>query len=89
MADVLDVIRDCRKTIGWEDEIEDGYCDYESAVLRLLVSAESKEALEAEFGTEAVLIKDRYFVITEASTELLLKEKVAEGEGASFIRVMD
>lgn len=89
MADVLDVIRDCRKTIGWEAEIEDGYCDYESAVLRLLVSAESKEALEAEFGTEAVLIKDRYFVITEASTELLLKEKVAEVEGASFIRVMD
>lgn len=89
MADVLDVIRDCRKTIGWEAEKEDIYCDYESAAMRLLVSADNKEALEAEFGKEAYCTNGRYFVISDSSTERLLKDKAAKVEGASFIRVMD
>lgn len=89
MADVLDVIRDCRKTIGWEAENPEIYCDYESAVLRFLVSADSKEELENTFGVKADEVKGKYFVITEASTERLLKEKVAKVAGSKFIRVME
>lgn len=89
MADVLDVIRDCRKTIGWEAENPDIYCDYESAVLRLLVSADSKEELEKTFGVQAFEVGGKYFVITNESTEKLLKEKVANVSGAKFIRVME
>ncbi len=88
MADVLDVIRDCRKTIGWEAEKEDIYCDYESAVLSMLVSSDDDKALRETFGKEPILVDGKYFVITEPSTERALKEKVEGIDGAKFIRVM-
>lgn len=89
MADVLDVIRDCRKTIGWNAENPDVYCDYETAVMRFLVCADSAEALEAEFGVEPIEVRGKYYVITNLGTEKGLKEKVAKTEGARFIRVME
>ena len=89
MADVLDVIRDCRKTIGWEKEDPSVYCDYESAVLRFLVSADSAEALEKTFEVEPIEVRGKYYVITNLATERALKEKVDSVEGAKFIRVME
>ena len=89
MADVLDVIRDCRKTIGWEKEDPSVYCDYESAVLRFLVCADSAEALEKTFEVEPIEVRGKYYVITNLATERALKEKVDSVEGAKFIRVME
>jgi len=89
MADVLDVIRDCRKTIGWEAEDPDIYCDYESAVLRFLVCADYKEAIESTFEVEAMEVRGKYYAITNLGTERALKDKVASIEGARFIRVME
>ncbi len=90
MADVLDVIRDCRKTIGWEAEKEDIYCDYESAVLRLFVCADNKEKLSEVFPNGEITENGgKYFVITEPGTERALKEKASKIDGAKFIRVME
>ncbi len=89
MADVLDVIRDCRKTIGWNAENPDVYCDYETAVMRFLVCADFAEALEAEFGVEPIEVRGKYYAITNLGTEKGLKEKVAKIDGARFIRVME
>ncbi len=89
MADVLDVIRDCRKTIGWGVENPNIYCDYESAVMKFLVSADSKEKVEKTFEVKATEINGRYFAITDAMTERLLKEKISLIDGLSFIRVME
>ena len=89
MADVLDVIRDCRKTIGWGPENPDIYCDYESAVLRFLVCADKAEDINHVFGVEAIEVRGKFYAITGLGTEKALKEKVASIDGARFIRVME
>ena len=90
MADVLDVIRDCRKTIGWEKEDPDIYFDYEEMSLRMLVCAESGEKLKAIFeNAEVYEAGGKYFIITEKDTEKSLKSKISSIEGAKYIRIMD
>ncbi|MBE6704342.1 MAG: homoserine dehydrogenase [Ruminococcaceae bacterium] len=89
MADVLDVIRDCRKTIGWGPEDPDAYCDYESAVMRFMVCADSAEDIEKVFEVESVEVRGKFYAITNLGTERALKEKVSSIDGARFIRVME
>ena len=89
MADVLDVIRDCRKTIGWGPEDPDAYCDYESAVMRFMVCADSADDIEKVFEVESVEVRGKFYAITNLGTERALKEKVSSIDGARFIRVME
>ncbi len=91
MADVLDVIRDCRKTIGWEAEKEDCYYNYEDYSLRLFVRTSAKEAeAEAIFGKLTFeRFGDEIGFITPKAPEKELAAKLKALKDASFIRVRD
>ncbi len=89
MADVLDVIRDCRKTIGWGPEKEDIYYDYEMASIRLMVCTKQENISSVFPSAKTIKVEDKFYFITENATEKELKAKLSALPDASFIRVMD
>lgn len=88
MADVLDVIRDCRKTIGWKN-VEAGFlgdiADNEvDCYIRTAASAETIAKVFGSVETEA-LGKERVF-FTGKATERQIDEKLAWLE-APFVKL--
>lgn len=88
MADVLDVIRDCRKTIGWKNEEADFLGDISQNKTRCYIRtlADSKAISEA-FGTSDVHKLGEYNVFfTEKMTEKEIDEKLLK-LNADFVKL--
>ena len=88
MADVLDIIRDCRKTIGWKNEEADFLGDTADHRTRFFVRTDaSVETVRTVFPDAEIASADgkcRFF--TERMTESALGEKLA-ALGAPSMRI--
>lgn len=88
MADVLDVIRDCRKTIGWKNVEASFLGDIaDNEVNCYIRTAASPEKIAKAFGAVAVdaVGKERVF-FTGKATERTIDERLAELE-APFVKL--
>lgn len=80
MADVLDVIRDCRKTIGWKNQEADFLGDIRDNVTDCYIrTAASKNTIQAVFGTETAVetVGENHVFFTGKHTERDIDEKLS------------
>ena len=79
MADVLDVIRDCKKSIGWADEKADFLGDINKNVCRFYVrtTADKASVLSAFGNVDVTEDGGKCMFITDALCEMDLDAKVA------------
>lgn len=88
MADILDVIRDCRKTIGWKNEEADFLGDVSFNETKAYVRTKADIAtIKAVFGINDVdELGDYNVFFTDVMTEKVLNEKMAK-LGADSLRI--
>ena len=79
MADVLDVIRDCRKTIGWKNEEADFLGDVSGNETKAYVSTKADiSVIKTVFGVSDIdELGDYNVFFTDVMTEKALNDKVA------------
>ena len=91
MADILDVIRDCRKFIGWSEEHADFLADVKNNVCPYFVRTKADKAcVVSAFGNVEMVEKDGYvrFITDEMSdVDLAVKIKTL-GVETYRIRIM-
>lgn len=91
MADVLDVVRDCKKFIGWDEEKADFLGDVNKNVTASYIRTKaSKEAVASAFGNVQVTEMAGYSMfMTEEMSDMDLSVKIKSlGEETVRIRIM-
>ncbi len=89
MADVLDIIRDCRKSIGWKNEEADFLGDIASHRTACYIRTEaSEDVIRSAFGsgTKVEKLDGNSVFFTDVMTEKELSEKTA-ALGKAFVKV--
>ena len=88
MADVLDVIRDCRKTIGWKNEEADFLGDVSCNETKAYVRTKADiSVIKSVFGVNDIdELGDYNVFFTDVMPEKNLNEKLA-GLNAEYIRI--
>ena len=88
MADVLDVIRDCRKTIGWKNKEADFLGDISENVTDCYIrTAADESAVKAAFGdVKTEKVGNALVFFTGKRTEKEINEKLA-ALGADFLKL--
>lgn len=92
MADVLDIIRDCRKTIGWKNEEADFLGDVSNNITRAYVRTKADiSCIKELFGVNDIdELGDANVFFTSFMTERELDDKIAKlGDCTVRIRVLD
>ena len=88
MADVLDIARECKKTIIWKETDEQFLCDYKDMEIAYFVVTDDKSVKDKYSDRPSAELDGKFAFITDRKCERALDEELAGLDIISKIRVL-